>query len=114
MNITETNVTLMVKDMDKAISFYQSLGLTIKNRWDNHYAQLTTKDIIIGLHPASGEIKPSTQVSIGFVIDDLDGAKALLDSQQIIYTTASDKAGVFLSFHDPDGTTLYFNLPSWK
>ena len=114
MNITETNVTIMVRDMDKAVTFYQSLGLTIKNRWGNHYAKLTAKDIIIGLHPASGEIIPSTQVSIGFMIDDLDGAKALLDGQHIAYSEKSDKAGVFLSFHDPDGTGIYFNLPNWK
>jgi predicted enzyme related to lactoylglutathione lyase len=36
INISETNVTIMVSDMDKAIKFYETIGLTLKQRWDNH------------------------------------------------------------------------------
>ena len=53
MNITESNVTINVKDMEKSISFYLSLGLTVKNRWGNHYAQLAVPGVVIGLHPTS-------------------------------------------------------------
>ena len=48
MLIKDSNITIMVKDMDRSISFYQSLGMTLKNRWDNHYAQLTAPGITIG------------------------------------------------------------------
>ena len=51
ISIKETNVTIMVKNMDKSVKFYEALGLTIKNRWGDHYAQLTTTGITIGLQP---------------------------------------------------------------
>lgn len=31
--LKNSNVTILVKDMDKAISFYESIGLITKNRW---------------------------------------------------------------------------------
>ena len=114
MTITETNVTVMVKDMDKAIAFYQMLGLTIKQRWDNHYAQLMTKDIIIGIHPAKEGMTPSAQVSIGFMIDNIEEAKTLLQSQHVPFGYHDDKSGLTVDFKDPDGTTLYFMQPKWK
>ncbi len=52
INIKGTNVTIMVKDMDKAISFYESIGLTLKQRWDNHYAMVVNEGITMGIHPA--------------------------------------------------------------
>ena len=30
ITINESNITIMVKDMDKAVSFYESIGLTLK------------------------------------------------------------------------------------
>ncbi len=53
MKIKDANVTIMVKDMDSSVSFYQSIGLTLKQRWSNYYAQLTAPGITIGLHPAN-------------------------------------------------------------
>ena len=32
MNIGHANVTVNVKDMDKSVSFYQSIGFEVKNR----------------------------------------------------------------------------------
>jgi len=37
--------------MDKSVSFYQSIGFAVKNKWGNHYAQLTATGISIGIHP---------------------------------------------------------------
>jgi catechol 2,3-dioxygenase-like lactoylglutathione lyase family enzyme len=53
MTIKESNITINVKDLDNSISFYLSIGMTIKKRWGNYYAQLTAPGIIIGLHPTS-------------------------------------------------------------
>jgi predicted enzyme related to lactoylglutathione lyase len=114
MKITESNVTIMVADMDRAVNFYQMLGLTIKNRWGNHYAQLITSDIIIGLHPANGPIVPSTHVSIGFMIEDIKDAESLLSANNVAFQRFDDKAGIFVNFKDPDGTSLYFNQPAWR
>jgi len=51
MTIKEANITINVKDLNKAVSFYESLGLKLKNRWNNYYAQLTAPGVIVGLHP---------------------------------------------------------------
>ena len=57
MTIKQANVTINVKDMETAVSFYFFIGLTVKNRWGNYYAQLTAPGITIGLHPTSNHLK---------------------------------------------------------
>lgn len=117
MKITGTNVTIMVKDMDKAITFYQSLGLELKQRWDNHYAMLAAQDIVIGLHPGGDEKSSSGSLSIGFMIEDIEEAKALLQKENIVFTNAgdaSDSSGIYANFKDLDGTQLYFVQPKWS
>jgi catechol 2,3-dioxygenase-like lactoylglutathione lyase family enzyme len=111
MNIKETNVTLMVKDVDKAVSFYEAIGLTVKNRWGNHYVQMVTKDLILGIHPSDEESQGSGNLSIGFVIDSIAEAKALLDKHNIAYESSEDKAGSFINCKDPDGTIVYYMQP---
>ena len=83
INIKGANVTIMVKDIDKSISFYESIGLTLKQRWDNHYAMVVTEGITIGIHPAKDEAVNSGTVSIGFMIDKIEDAKTLLDKNNI-------------------------------
>jgi catechol 2,3-dioxygenase-like lactoylglutathione lyase family enzyme len=112
--IKETNITIMVKDMDKAISFYEGIGLTLKQRWNNHYAMMTAPGITIGLHPSEKTDTDSGTVSIGFMIDTIDEAKKLLDTNKIGYTLEEDgKSGIYLHFKDPFGTVLYFVKPQW-
>lgn len=66
VNISGTNVTIMVKDIDTSISFYESIGLTVQNRWENHYAMIGTTGITIGIHPAGDKTNlNSGSVSIG-------------------------------------------------
>lgn len=114
IKITGSNVTIMVKDMDKSIAFYESIGLILKQRWENYYAMVITEGITIGLHPAKDAELNSGSVSIGFMIDDLEEAKALLNKNYIIYQAEDDgKSGNFLHFKDIDGTVLYFVKPKW-
>jgi predicted enzyme related to lactoylglutathione lyase len=114
ISIKETNVTIMVMDMDKSINFYKSIGLTLKNRWENHYAMMETTGLTVGLHPADKPGKPSSTISIGFMIDKLTEAETLLKKNKITFTSASGKSGKYLHFKDPDGTALYFTEPAWK
>ncbi|RZJ30935.1 MAG: VOC family protein, partial [Flavobacterium sp.] len=108
------NLTINVKDMDKSVAFYQSIGLEVKNRWGNHYAQLTAPGIVIGLHPTDNEnLFGSGNVSIGFTADDFEEVKTQLAKSGIETTQRTEQGGEFIHFKDPDGTELYFIKPNW-
>ncbi|HMG13814.1 MAG TPA: VOC family protein [Saprospiraceae bacterium] len=113
MEITGTNLTIMVKNMDQAIGFYESIGFKLQNRWDNHYAMVTTTGITVGLHPSESEVNSSGTVSLGMMIKDIEEVKELLNAKNIVYKQDDGKSGVYLHFTDPDGTILYFVLPKW-
>lgn len=113
MTIKDSNVTIMVKDMDKSVAFYQSIGFTIKQRWDNHYAQLTAPGITIGIHPTKDNISNSGNVSIGFTTDNFEETKVQLSGLAIHTQLREEEGGKFIHFTDPDGTTLYFIKPKW-
>jgi catechol 2,3-dioxygenase-like lactoylglutathione lyase family enzyme len=115
MNIKDSNVTIHVKDMGKSIRFYESIGLAVKNRWGDHYAQLTTTGLTIGLHPTSEPnlTVGSGNVSIGFTTDQFEETKSFLQHLSIAVTERQEEGGQFLHFADPDGTALYFIKPKW-
>jgi|SRR5438045_689997 len=115
MTIKDSNITVMVKDMDISVSFYQSIGLALKQRWSNHYAQLTASGITVGLHPSNtvNPVNGSGNVSIGFTTDDFDNCKAALEKLHINITARNEEGGEFIHFEDPDGTALYFIKPKW-
>lgn len=114
MKITQTNVTIMVKDINASVGFYESIGFKMKQRWDDHYAMLETTGLTLGLHPAHEPIIPNTQISIGLMIEKCDEASALLDKLGIAYKKQDDpNSGLYLHFNDPDGATIYFNVPNW-
>jgi len=113
MTIKQANVTINVKDMDAAVSFYQSIGLAVQNRWGNYYAQLMAPGITIGLHPANnGNLKGNSgNVSIGFTSDDIEETRSSLEKLSI--AERNEEGGQFLHFTDSDGTALYFIKPKW-
>ncbi len=109
MLLKDSIITVMVKDMDMSIAFYLSLGFTVKERWDDHYAQLKGPGLTLGLHPAiPTEIhNGSGNTSIGFTTDDLEEAKKELKYQNIKFTERNGDDGESLHFNDFDGTALY-------
>jgi len=114
MTIKDSNITIMVKDMDRSVSFYQSIGFTVKNRWGEHYAQLTAPGITIGLHPSNESINSSGNLSISFTTDNFEETQSSLNSLSIEVVTRNEEGGQFLHFKDPDGTLLYFIKPKWQ
>jgi len=57
----------MVKDRDMAIGFYEKIGLTLKQRWDNDYALITSEGINIGLHAPERNETGSDIISLCFM-----------------------------------------------
>src|SRR6185295_16097182 len=100
MTIKESNLTINVKDMDRSISFYQSIGLTVKNRWGNYYAQLTAPGLVIGLHPTDDTnlAGGSGNVSIGFTTVNIEDTKSSLQQLAIEATGREEEGGQFLHF----------------
>jgi hypothetical protein len=100
MTIIESNVTINVKDLDKSILYYESIGLTTKSRWTTNYAQLTAPGLLIGLHPSRDIYLTgnSGNISIGFITDDFEGARSLLQKLSIETTDRQEEGGRFLTY----------------
>lgn len=115
MTIKGANITINLKDLNKSIAFYESIGLTVNNGWGNHYVQLTAPGIVIGQHPASnGNLTDNSgNLSIGFTTDDFEETKSSLEKLPIDIMERSEEGGQFLHFNDPDGTTIYFIKLKW-
>ncbi len=115
MKIEEANITINVRDLDTSISFYQSIGMTVKNRWGNHYAEMMAPGVVIELHPTieANLAGSSGNVSIGFTTNNFEEAKSDLQKLSIPTTDRQEQGGSFLHFNDPDGTALYFIKPKW-
>jgi catechol 2,3-dioxygenase-like lactoylglutathione lyase family enzyme len=112
-DITGSNVTIMVKNMDRSIQFYENIGLKLDQRWGDHYAMVGAKGITLGIHPTKKTKRDSGTVSIGFMIKDVLEVKALLAKHKIKFREVTDKSGIYLHFRDPDGTIVYFIQPGW-
>jgi catechol 2,3-dioxygenase-like lactoylglutathione lyase family enzyme len=113
MTIKQANVTINIANMDRSVSFYRSLGLEMKGRWGDHYAQFTAPGVLIGIHPSNNLLGNSGNLSIGFSVDNIEEAKALLEANSITATERIEEGGQFLIFNDPDGTSLYFIKSKW-
>jgi len=115
ITIKDSNITVNIKDMDRSVSFYKSIGLNLKNRWGNHYTLLTAAVIAIGLHPTGENNLPgnSGNISIGFTTDDLEKVKTSLTELVVSFEERQEEGGQFVHFYDPDGTALYFIKPKW-
>jgi catechol 2,3-dioxygenase-like lactoylglutathione lyase family enzyme len=120
----EANVTLMVRDMERTVRFYTAtLGLRLRARYGDHFAQVEAPGTIIALHPASdssggGGAKEqgagSDRMSIGFAVSDLQATMDDLKGKGVVFTRVTDDKQVRLAFFtDPDGTPLYLSQNKW-
>ncbi len=107
------NVTLMVADMDRAVEFYaQKLGLELKVRYGNEWAEVAAPGITLGLHQARGPIarsEPNIGISIGLEVDDIEAAVGELRAKGVVFPSSIRETNDLreASFVDPDGTSLY-------
>lgn len=111
---TGGNVTLMVANFDRAISFYtDTLGLKLKVRYGDDWAEVEAPGITIGLHPA-GERGPAviqaSGLSIGLGVTGIEQVMADLQAKGVAFAPPGlIDTGVerLANFHDPDHTPLY-------
>lgn len=113
MEITNSNLTIHVADLQRAITFYQSIGFTVNQVWEPYYAQLEAPNLTIGLHPSKNKAPDSGNLSIGFKVQDLELSKSELQKLSIPFEATHEEGGSFLHFADPDGTKLYFVKTNW-
>ena len=116
---TGGNVTLMVADFDRAVSFYTgTLGLTLKVRYGNDWAEVEAPGLTIGLHPAGDHGPAGIQargLSIGLAVTGIEQVMAELQAKGVQFAPPGlIDTGVerLANFHDPDQTPLYlFEMP---
>lgn len=111
-------MTVFVTNMEKAVRFYVDvLGLKLKARYNDQFAQVEAPGTIIALHPASGKgLQPdgSGSMSIGFAVDNLDTSIGELEKNGVVFSRISDDVRVKLAFFaDPDGNPLYLSQSKW-
>jgi len=118
--IRECNVTVMVSDINLAVRFYvESMGLKLKSRHGDHFAQVEAPGTMIALHPA-GESGPQRGafegLSIGFGVDDIASEVARLKAAGVGFEgdVRSDGPVKLAFFRDPDGTPLYLSQQTWR
>jgi catechol 2,3-dioxygenase-like lactoylglutathione lyase family enzyme len=108
---TGSNVTIMVSSMAKALKFYtEILGLTLKVRYNSHWAEVTAPGITIGLHPKikNKDFNLGNTISIGLEVKDINAAIADIQQKGIEVEVYKDSYVHQGSFNDIDGNTVYF------
>jgi catechol 2,3-dioxygenase-like lactoylglutathione lyase family enzyme len=116
--LREGNVTVMVSDMDSAIQFYvEKLGLTLKARYSDQFAQVVAPGLTIALHPADKQGRRSVRsegLSIGLRVDNLERTMKDLKGKGVKFSRIVEDGPVRLaSFKDPDGNPLYLAESRW-
>lgn len=108
---SESQVTLMVPDMDEAVRFYTvTLGLRLKARYGDEFAVVEGPGLTIGLHPQRVAQSPLTNaMSVGLGVDSLEATMAELSARGVSFIGAirEDPPIRIAYFVGPGGTPLY-------
>ena len=110
MEYNTGSITVMVADFNKSVDFYtKTLGLALKARYGDGYAEVEAPGLVIGLHPAGSHLPPRSEgISIGLQVPDIDAAKRELESRGVAFPNGiRDTEELRIAhFADPDGTAL--------
>ncbi len=111
---TSANVTLMVSDFKWAVRFHtDTLGLTLKVRYGDDWAEMEAPGLTIGLHPTGEGGPASIQAvgrSIGLGVNGIEQVVADLESKGVRFAPPDiidTRLERLANFSDPDQTPLY-------
>lgn len=94
--------------MNDGLAFYtETLGLSLINRYGDHYAEVEAGNIIIGIHPTESQIIHGNAVTIGLGVSDFDNEVAGLREKGLQLEVVKDGWIRLAHFSDPDGNPLY-------
>jgi catechol 2,3-dioxygenase-like lactoylglutathione lyase family enzyme len=108
---SESQVTLMVPNMDEAVRFYtETLGLRLKTRYGDEFAVVEAPGLTIGLHPLPTAKSPQAHsMSIGLGVESLETTMQQLSARglRFIGEIRDDPPIRIAYFAGPGGTPLY-------
>jgi len=103
------HVWFWVGDMERAVAFYRDgLGLTLRMRHEDTWAEFEAGAIRIGLH-GNGNGDASRGGTAVFAVEDLDLAKAALEARGVVFDEHLGEVpgyARYASFRDPDGNAM--------
>lgn len=108
---SESQITLIVPDMDEAVRFYtETLRLKLKARYGHEFAVVEAPGLTIGLHPQPAEPSAGSQtVSIGLGVESLEAAMEELTTRGINFASGivEDPPVRIAHFAGPAGMPIY-------
>ena len=99
-----------VSNMDAAIRFYaDTLGLTLTNRFENHFATVEAGRLVLGIHPITPRTPaPGTKgaVTLSLVVDEPLSTVLARLAQRGVRTTGRSESGRPAEITDLDGNII--------
>jgi catechol 2,3-dioxygenase-like lactoylglutathione lyase family enzyme len=106
-------IILLQKDLEKAITFYQKLGLKLIFQLPNKWAEFTIGPIKLGLCPVRSDHVKTTRTGIVFTVDDLVKFYEDYNNEIMFVNEPVTKAhGIMVSIKDPSGNIIDLYQPT--
>lgn len=106
-------IILLQKDLEKAIAFYQDLGLNLIFQLPDKWAEFTLGSIKIGLCPVRSEHVKTTRTGIVLNVDDLlKFYEQHKDTVTFVNEPVTKAHGIMISIKDPSGNMIDLYQPT--
>jgi len=113
-----TTIVLVVKDMDRSLTFYRDVVELAVEMHTPYWSSLSAGNVSLGLHPESGHSKvaPGSGCTFGFEVADIQDTVKNLKAKgvKIQMEPKHEDFGWLASFADPDGYSVQLaQTESW-